>query len=45
VTAEDLESVELVGGSTRISSVTQIVQDFFRKYDNNEWTLDESVAR
>ena len=45
VTPEDLESVEIVGGSTRIPIVKQLVQDIFRKQPMTTMNADESVAR
>jgi len=45
ITPEELESVEIVGGSTRIPSVKQIVQDVFRKSPMTTMNADESVAR
>ncbi|CAF3598561.1 unnamed protein product [Rotaria sp. Silwood1] len=45
VTPEDLESVEIVGGSTRIPAVKQVVQDVFRKSPMTTMNADESVAR
>ncbi len=45
ITPEDLESVEIVGGSTRIPAVKQIVQDVFRKTPMTTMNSDESVAR
>ncbi|CAF2049140.1 unnamed protein product [Rotaria magnacalcarata] len=45
VTAEEIESVEIVGGSTRIPAVKQIVQDVFQKPPMTTMNADESVAR
>ncbi|CAF2720389.1 unnamed protein product [Rotaria sp. Silwood2] len=45
VTPEELESVEIVGGSTRIPAVKQIVQDVFHKAPMTTMNADESVAR
>ena len=45
VTAEELESVEIVGGSTRIPIVKQIVQEVFHKTPMTTMNADESVAR
>ncbi|CAF4733111.1 unnamed protein product [Rotaria sp. Silwood1] len=45
VTPEELESVEIVGGSTRIPAVKQVVQDVFRKSPMTTMNADESVAR
>jgi len=45
VTPDDLESVEIVGGSTRIPAVKQIVQDVFHKPPMTTMNADESVAR
>ncbi|CAF0898415.1 unnamed protein product [Didymodactylos carnosus] len=45
VTAEDIESVEIVGGSTRIPVVKQIVSDIFKKNPMTTMNADESVAR
>jgi heat shock protein 4 len=45
ITAEDLESVEIVGGSTRIPAVKQVVQDVFNKTPMTTMNADESVAR
>ncbi|CAF1348662.1 unnamed protein product [Didymodactylos carnosus] len=45
VTAEDIESVEIVGGSTRIPAVKQIVSDIFKKIPMTTMNADESVAR
>jgi heat shock protein 4 len=45
VTVEELESVEIVGGSTRIPAVKQIIQDFFNKTPMTTMNSDESVAR
>ncbi|CAF1388679.1 unnamed protein product [Adineta ricciae] len=42
---EDVESVEIVGGSTRIPAVKQIVQEVFRKSPMTTMNSDESVAR
>lgn len=45
VTPEEIESVEIVGGSTRIPIVKQIVQDIFGKHPMTTMNADESVAR
>jgi heat shock protein 4 len=45
VTPEELESVEIVGGSTRIPAVKQIVQEVFGKTPMTTMNADESVAR
>ncbi|CAF3297268.1 unnamed protein product [Rotaria sp. Silwood2] len=45
VTPEELESVEIVGGSTRIPAVKQLVQDVFHKAPMTTMNADESVAR
>ncbi|CAF1157175.1 unnamed protein product [Rotaria sordida] len=45
ITTEDLESVEIVGGSTRIPAVKQIIQNTFRKPPMTTMNADESVAR
>ena len=45
LTPNDIESVEIVGGSTRIPAVKQIVQDVFRKPPMTTMNADESVAR
>ncbi|CAF1083675.1 unnamed protein product [Rotaria sordida] len=45
VTPEELESIEIVGGSTRIPAIKQVVQDIFRKTPMTTMNADESVAR
>ncbi|CAF1014244.1 unnamed protein product [Adineta steineri] len=45
ITPEEIESVEIVGGSTRIPAVKQIVQEVFRKTPMTTMNSDESVAR
>ncbi|CAF0905146.1 unnamed protein product [Rotaria sp. Silwood1] len=45
ITTDDLESVEIVGGSTRIPAVKQIIQNTFRKSPMTTMNADESVAR
>lgn len=45
VTPEDLESVEIVGGSTRIPIVKHVVQEIFHKTPMTTMNADESVAR
>lgn len=42
--AEDVEDVILVGGSTRIPRVQQLVKDFFKKEPNKSVNPDEVVA-
>ncbi|CAF5202407.1 unnamed protein product, partial [Rotaria magnacalcarata] len=45
IASDDLESVEIVGGSTRIPAVKQIIQSVFRKSPMTTMNADESVAR
>ncbi|CAF3039194.1 unnamed protein product [Rotaria sp. Silwood2] len=45
ITTDDLESVEIVGGSTRIPAVKQIIQNTFRKCPMTTMNADESVVR
>ena len=45
MTPDDLESVEIVGGSTRIPIVKQVVHEVFRKPPMTTMNSDESVAR
>ncbi|UJR26923.1 hypothetical protein I4U23_008232 [Adineta vaga] len=45
LTPDDIESVEIVGGTTRIPAVKQVVQDVFRKTPMTTMNSDESVAR
>lgn len=45
VTPDELESIEIVGGSTRIPAIKQIVQDVFGKPPMTTMNADESVAR
>jgi molecular chaperone DnaK len=44
VTADQIDEVILVGGSTRIPAVQQIVKDLFRKEPNRGVNPDEAVA-
>ncbi|MDR2493747.1 MAG: molecular chaperone DnaK [Spirochaetaceae bacterium] len=44
LTAEQIDEVILVGGSTRIPAVQQIVKDLFRKEPNKGVNPDEAVA-
>jgi molecular chaperone DnaK len=44
VKAEDIDEVVLVGGSTRIPAVQQIVRDLFKKEPNKSVNPDEVVA-
>ncbi|MDR2177374.1 MAG: molecular chaperone DnaK [Treponema sp.] len=44
LTANDIHEVILVGGSTRIPAVQQIVKDLFRKEPNRGVNPDEAVA-
>jgi len=41
---EDIDEVLLVGGSTRIPAVQQLVKDFFKKEPNKSINPDEAVA-
>jgi len=45
VAAADIESVEIVGGSTRIPTVKQVVQEVFGKPPMTTMNADESVSR
>ncbi|CAF1663621.1 unnamed protein product [Adineta ricciae] len=45
ITIEDIESVEIVGGSTRVPAVKQIVEEVFQKKPMTTMNADESVAR
>lgn len=45
LTPNDIESVEIVGGSTRIPAVKQIIQEIFQKSPMTTMNGDESVAR
>ncbi len=45
VTADELESIEIVGGSTRVPAIKQIVQEVFHKTPMTTMNSDESVAR
>ncbi|UJR22204.1 hypothetical protein I4U23_025268 [Adineta vaga] len=45
ITVEDIESVEIVGGSTRVPAVKQVVEDVFHKKPMTTMNADESVAR
>ena len=45
LTPDDIESVEIVGGSTRIPAVKQIINDVFHKMPMTTMNADESVAR
>lgn len=45
LTPNDIESVEIVGGSTRIPAVKQIIQEIFQKSPMTTMNSDESVAR
>jgi len=45
LTADEIESVEIVGGSTRVPVVKQIVMDIFKKTPMTTMNADESVAR
>ena len=44
LTVEDVDEVILVGGSTRIPKVQEIVQDFFKREPNKSVNPDEVVA-
>ena len=44
LTVDDIDEVILVGGSTRIPRVQQIVKEFFRKEPNKSVNPDEAVA-
>ncbi len=44
ITAEQIDEVILVGGSTRIPAVQQIVKDLFKKEPNKGVNPDEAVA-
>ncbi|GMO50878.1 MAG: molecular chaperone DnaK [Termitinemataceae bacterium] len=44
LSAEDIDEVILVGGSTRIPAVQQIVKDLFKKEPNKGVNPDEAVA-
>lgn len=44
ITVEDIDEVILVGGSTRIPKVQEIVQDFFKREPNRSVNPDEVVA-
>ncbi|MEM7367979.1 MAG: molecular chaperone DnaK [Bacteroidota bacterium] len=44
LTVEDIDEVILVGGSTRIPKVQEIVQDFFKREPNKSVNPDEVVA-
>ena len=44
LTVDDVDEVILVGGSTRIPKVQQIVQDFFKREPNKSVNPDEVVA-
>jgi len=41
---EDIDEVLLVGGSTRVPAVQQLVKDFFKKEPNKSINPDEAVA-
>ena len=42
---EDIYSVEIVGGSSRIPSVKQLIEKVFRKTPSTTLNQDEAVAR
>ncbi|CUS93745.1 Hsp70 protein [Candidatus Kryptonium thompsonii] len=44
LTVDDIDEVILVGGSTRVPKVQQIVRDFFKKEPNKSVNPDEAVA-
>ncbi|MCI4667496.1 MAG: molecular chaperone DnaK [Bacteroidia bacterium] len=44
LTVDDVDEVILVGGSTRIPKIQQIVQDFFKREPNKSVNPDEVVA-
>ncbi|CAF1349094.1 unnamed protein product [Adineta steineri] len=45
LTVDDIECVEIVGGSTRVPAIRQIVEDVFHKKPMTTMNADESVAR
>ena len=45
LTPNDIDSVEIVGGSTRTPAVKQIIQDVFHKTPMTTMNADECVAR
>lgn len=45
VTAADVESVELVGGSSRIPAIKRVVAEVFGKEPKTTMNLDDTVAR
>ncbi|CAF1152130.1 unnamed protein product [Adineta steineri] len=45
LTVDDIECVEIVGGSTRVPAIRQIVEDVFLKKPMTTMNADESVAR
>lgn len=45
LTAEEIASVEIIGGSTRIPAVKQAIQSTFGKETSMSLNQDEAVAR
>ena len=45
ITAEEIASVEIVGGSTRVPAVKQAIQSTFGKEISTTLNQDEAVAR
>ncbi|PIO58839.1 hypothetical protein TELCIR_19715, partial [Teladorsagia circumcincta] len=45
VKREDVDEIEMVGGSSRIPMIRRIVQDVFNKDPKTTMNLDEAVAR
>jgi heat shock protein len=42
---EDIYSVELAGGSSRVPAIKKLVEEVFRKRCSTTCNLDESIAR
>lgn len=42
---EDIEAVEVVGGSCRVPSIKDIISDVFKKELSTTLNMDEAVAR